>query len=785
MKPWLRVPAMLLLFVIMLSAAMLGQAPKREFRGAWIATVTNLDWPTRGAATQTQKDQLTSLLDALVTAGINAVIFQVRPECDALYASPYEPWSYWLTGSQGTAPSPWYDPLEFAVEEAHKRGMEIHAWFNPYRAYRQNNTYPAAAQHVTKLHPEWIITCPDGYKILDPGLPQTRDFVSMVISDVVRRYDVDGVHMDDYFYPYSEHGFTNEDALTFQTYPRGFTSVHDWRRDNVNLLVRQVYDSLQAIKPWVKAGMSPFGIWKSGVPAGIFGMSSYDVIYCDAIAWLQDQSIDYLTPQLYWAFGGGQDFGILQQWWSDSAAAHGRHLYPGHAIYRWSADEIANQVAANRSNPNVQGSVHFRANNIRYDTYGNGARMINDLYRTGAAIPVMPWKETTPPEAPQNLITQTDPVSGLTTLSWNAPVAASDGDTAARYLVYRVSQQNITAGDLDEGANVLAVAGMTSFIPSARIDAPNDQYSFAVSALDRNNNESAISNIVSISASVSAPVLASPIDMEPNVTKTSRLVWNRTAGALLFRVQVSSDASFHPDSLLVDRTTTDTSTTLPTLEAQAWYHWRVMSGSQGASSDFSASRQFRTGWPVPPTIIAPNAVVNTVHTPTFTWSGVGATSYRLQVVNDVTKAVVINIVTSDSSYTPSTPLLSYTIYTWTVRAINTYGESDLSAEGRFRTKTGTSVADGAGTPAAYGLAHNYPNPFNSSTQLQFSLPDEGPISLRIYNMLGQEVAVVLDRVMPAGTHVLHLDASRLPTGTYIAVMNSTGGRFTQRMILLK
>jgi uncharacterized lipoprotein YddW (UPF0748 family) len=295
-------------------------SPKREFRGAWIATVTNLDWPTsRSSTTAEQQDQLITILNSLKAAGINAVVFQVRTECDALYNSSIDPWSYWLTGAQGTAPNPPYDPLEFAVAEAHKRGMEIHAWFNPYRAVRNvSGAYTQAANHVSVIHPDWMLYFPGGnQKIVNPGLPQVRGYVASVVADIVRRYDVDGVHADDYFYPYPASpfpGITNEDTAAFSAYPNGFTNIKDWRRDNVNRLLQQIHDSIQVIKPHVKFGMSPFGIWRNGVPPGIFGLDAYDQIYADAIAWLHDQSIDYLTPQLYWAFGGGTDYGLLQDW---------------------------------------------------------------------------------------------------------------------------------------------------------------------------------------------------------------------------------------------------------------------------------------------------------------------------------------------------------------------------------------------------------------------------------------------------------------------------------------
>ncbi|MBN2600656.1 MAG: family 10 glycosylhydrolase, partial [Candidatus Marinimicrobia bacterium] len=313
-----------LLFLSSISTA--ETVPKYEFRATWIATVLRLDWP-KSSTVSTQKSQLISILDNMQKANFNAAIFQIRPVCDAFYASDIEPWSNWLTGTEGQAPSPYYDPLEFAIEEAHKRGIELHAWFNPYRA-KKGSSDGTSADHVFNKHPEWILAV--GSKkssdnryyaldeqetndtkgtdyILNPGLAVVREYVLGVIMDVVNRYDVDGVHMDDYFYPYS--GITNEDQTTFVEENRGFSNIGDWRRDNVNLLIESIYDSIRIIKPDVKFGMSPFGIWKNGVPDGIVGTSSYSAIYCDPIAWLDGHYIDYLTPQLYWPFGGAQDYG--------------------------------------------------------------------------------------------------------------------------------------------------------------------------------------------------------------------------------------------------------------------------------------------------------------------------------------------------------------------------------------------------------------------------------------------------------------------------------------------
>ncbi|HEX9972655.1 MAG TPA: family 10 glycosylhydrolase, partial [bacterium] len=273
--------------------------------------MVNLDWPSSPSLNpDRQRSELVSTLDQLRAVGINAIFFQVRPECDAFYQSTYEPWSYFLTGKQGKAPSPFYDPLEFAISEAHKRGMELHAWFNPYRAIREIGSFQIDSTHVTVRHPDWAIQI-GNFKFLNPGLPMVREHVTAVIIDVARRYDIDGIHFDDYFYPYPPNNITNEDDQTFANYSRGFTGRGDWRRDNVNLFIEMVYDTIQAIKPYVKFGVSPFGIWKNGVPSGITGLDAYSAIYADAVTWFNKQIVDYVAPQLYWAFGGGQDYGKL------------------------------------------------------------------------------------------------------------------------------------------------------------------------------------------------------------------------------------------------------------------------------------------------------------------------------------------------------------------------------------------------------------------------------------------------------------------------------------------
>jgi len=472
--------------------------PKREVRAAWVATVVNLDWPSsRYASVQTQKNELVSIFNKLEIAGINTIIFQVRPECDALYESPYEPWSYWLTGQQGKVPSPLYDPLQFACDEAAKRNMELHAWFNPYRAERVVGNYTLDPSHVAVQHPDWIIQI-GTFKFLNPGLPQVRDYVAKIIADVVRRYDIDGVHFDDYFYPYPPNNITDEDNATFAEYGRGISDQGDWRRDNVNLLVHAVYDSINAIKPWVKFGISPFGIWKSGVPYGIVGTSSYSAIYCDPVAWLNGQYIDYVNPQIYWKITGPQDYSKLMPWWG--SVSNGRHIYTGHALYKmtdandWPASEIENQVLLNRNYDTVEGSVFFRSGFITDNAKGIADLFEEELFSYYALPPQMPWKDPVPPESPEMLAADiTD--QGID-LYWNPPATASDGDTAKWYVLYRFDNQEELNLDNPEHIHVIIRANETSYLDEAAL--PGESYKYVVTSIDKLKNESTPSNTLEI-----------------------------------------------------------------------------------------------------------------------------------------------------------------------------------------------------------------------------------------------------------------------------------------------
>lgn len=785
-----------LLFLLTLAPFLFAQYPKRELRGAWIATVTNLDWPsTAGGSTESQKAELIAILDRLKAAGINAVVFQIRTECDALYASPYDPWSYWLTGQQGKAPSPFYDPLQFAVEETHKRGMELHAWFNPYRAYRQTNTYPVAPNHVTVLHPSWVITCPDKYKLLNPGIPEVRDYVTMIIMDVVRRYDVDAVHFDDYFYPYPEHRFTNQDDSSFAVHNRGYSKerIGDWRRENVNLLIQQVHDSVQLVKQYVKVGMSPFGIWRNGTPPGITGLDAYNDIYCDAVAWLNQKIIDYVTPQLYWRIGGGQDFSKLMPWWE--SVRNGRHLYTGQAPYQLSPNEIANQIRLNRNNGGVSGSLFFRANFIAGDLVDTLKSL---SYRYPSLIPSMAWKDSVPPNPPRNLRYESG-ASGVA-LRWDTPLPASDNDTAARYAIYRFDHLPSQPSELSDVRNIVALQGEVTSQPPIPPTSPTPYY-YVVTALDRNYNESSMSPVVAITPAP-APTLAFPANGDTNQAATGlSLRWNRVPTAAWYRIQISTDPNFAAGVFLNDSTMVDTFRVVNGLLGWQKYFWRVGTRNAGGDGAYSDAYSFTTGLAVPPAPLVAYPAYGTLDVPTnptFVWHPARcAATYQLQVS---TSAGFTTVAVDASGLTDTTfhvsQLYSNTIYNWRVMASNALGSSDWSILSRFRTIFVSSIAGSSEIPANYELSQNYPNPFNPTTQIRFALPLDSRVELKIYDILGREVIALVSGNLHAGFHLAFWNARNgngqpVPTGVYfcrlVAIANNGKAKFVEsnKMILMR
>ncbi len=383
----------------------------REFRAVWVATVNNIDWPSKpGLPSAKQQAEIINILDTAVNMHLNAIVLQVRPACDAMYPSALEPWSEYLTGTMGTAPSPNYDPLEFWITEAHKRCIELHAWFNPYRAHHPSAKGPISEEHVSKTKP--IITKTYGSHLwLDPGEKGTQDHSLAVIMDVVKRYDIDGVHMDDYFYPYKEKNKDGEiipfpDDHSYGVYKKagGNLDKEDWRRSNVDHFVEHLYKEIKRVKPQVRLGISPFGIWRPGNPPQIKGFDQYSELYADARKWIREGWVDYWTPQLYWSIAApAQSYPVLLQWWSDQNLKH-RNLWPGLYTSRtyegnWSAKEITDQIEVTRKQAGAGGVVHFSMTSIMRNSRGI-ADALRRSYAEPALVPATPWLGKWKPESP-------------------------------------------------------------------------------------------------------------------------------------------------------------------------------------------------------------------------------------------------------------------------------------------------------------------------------------------------------------------------------------------------
>lgn len=373
----------------------------REFRGVWVATVSNIDWPSKpGLPADAQKAELVAILDKCKGLNLNAVVFQVRPMCDALYESKLEPWSSFLTGVQGKHPG--YDPLAFAVAEAHARGLELHAWFNPYRAWSPSAKGEPAANHLVKTRPD-LAKKYGKHHWLNPTNKEVQDHSLAVMLDVVRRYDVDGVHMDDYFYPYPEQDadkkempFPDDDTWAAYQEAGGTLARDDWRRAAVDGFVQRLYAEVHKAKPWVQVGISPFGIWRPGHPEGIAGFDQYAKLYADARKWLREGWVDYFTPQLYWPIAQEkQSFPKLLGWWAGENTQK-RHLWPGLGTYRHPAAEIDSQIQLIRESGAATGEIHFSMKSLA----GEKEAMLARRYAEPALVPASPWLGGDKPAAP-------------------------------------------------------------------------------------------------------------------------------------------------------------------------------------------------------------------------------------------------------------------------------------------------------------------------------------------------------------------------------------------------
>ena len=435
-----------LLFVLLVALAATAQT-KREFRGAWIQCVNG---QFLGMTTEKMQSTLSFQLDELQKDGCNAIIFQVRPECDALYPSSLEPWSRFLTGQQGKAPSPYWDPLQWMVEQCHKRGMELHAWINPYRA-KTKTTSLLASNHVAVRHPERVFSY-DGQFIMNPALVENRIYICNVVADILRRYDVDGLHIDDYFYPYPAAGQIIPDAKQYSEMSNGINNIGDWRRYNVNLFIKQLHDTIAKVKPWVKFGVSPFGIYRnkksSPIGSNTNGLQNYDDLYADVLLWINNGWIDYCVPQIYWQIGHPTaDYTTLIEWWNHNAG--GRPLYIGEDVERTvkyadpsnvNSHQLPAKMNLHQQLHNVKGTVLWYAK-AAVDNVGNyGTLLRTNYWRTPALQPLMPFIDNKAPKKPKKV----KPVwtSDGYMLFWTAPKGKGWKDEATKYVVYRFGKND-------------------------------------------------------------------------------------------------------------------------------------------------------------------------------------------------------------------------------------------------------------------------------------------------------------------------------------------------------
>ena len=462
--------------------------PKREFRGAWLHVISTRDFAKR--TTEQNKVYFRNELDKLQEAGVNAVVFQIRPFADALYHSDIEPWSAYLTGVTGRAPETDWDPLQFMIEECHARGMELHAWLNPYRSVTLTEKLPA--DHQTKKE-HWRFITFHGRYYYDPGLPENRAHINKVVKDIVTRYDVDAIHMDDYFYPYPKQGLRFADDASYRRFGNGM-NLEDWRRDNVNKLIEELSETIHSTKPWVRFGISPFGIWrnKKSDPDGsdTNGLQNYDNLYADVILWAKNGWIDYQVPQLYWDL----DLKIassrkLADWWNDHA--YDRHLYIGQDVERtMNYGELKEKIDISRRLPNVQGNVWWPAVSVTKDYKNVIGALKKGPQSTIALTPEYPWLAegmNLPEVAVPSNLTLTDGV-----LSWEYADNSSDDDPRISdvngAVIYSLDSDKI-GSQLDDPANIVAVVrGDANFCEIAGKVKPGTW--LAVTCLDRINRES-------------------------------------------------------------------------------------------------------------------------------------------------------------------------------------------------------------------------------------------------------------------------------------------------------
>lgn len=484
-------------------------SPKREFRAAWVATVDNIDWPSsKSLSTTAQKAEFVNILDKHQELGINAAMVQVRAAADAFYARSTEPWSEWLTGEQGKSPEPYYDPMAFMIEESHKRNIEFHAWLNLSRGTHKVSK-SIADNHITKIHPEWFFKY-DNHLLFNLGIPEVREYIVDIVRNIAKFYNVDGIHFDDYFYPYTVVGQRINDDAAFRKYGQNFTNVEDWRRYNVDETIKGIASAIKEEKPRVKFGISPFSVWRNASvdPLGSEtqgGQTSYDNLYADTRKWFQEGLIDYIAPQVYFTFEFDKvPYQIMTDWWVNQT--NQRHIYIGHGTYRvgtsdrdkaWAMpNQIPRQVRYNRSQKGVNGSIFYNTSSLFKNKLGV-ADSLKHLNEFQALTPTMPWKDNVPPNAPENVEAKRVSDIGIV-VTWKSPeVSSRDGEPIHKWVIYRFEANEVM--NLENTKSIVTIMPNTGLVNYLDNTAKKDKsYVYLVTSLDRLQNESAPSNQVQV-----------------------------------------------------------------------------------------------------------------------------------------------------------------------------------------------------------------------------------------------------------------------------------------------
>lgn len=716
---------MAILLGLMMAVSIMGQGPyKREMRAVWVASVANLDWPNsvdRGNYSA-QKADLLRMLDLYQSLNMNAMLLQVRPECDALYQSAYEPWSRYLSTNQGDDPG--YDPLQFAIEEAHKRGIELHAWVNPYRINASANDGGSYYHetHIYKEHPEWAIEYGDGKNILNPGRPEVMSYIGDVVRDLVSKYGVDGVHFDDYFYSYQGTDY-DLDQVEYELYGGGM-SRGDWRRDNINRMIDTVYRVIQEADPTVRFGVSPFGIYRPGVPSGITGMDAYNVIYCDPLAWLEDGNLDYLTPQLYWPTGGGQDFETLTNWWSEQVDLYDRHLCPGQGTYRlgsnpdlkgtttsedqlhelkgymdqevtavekgtsdpvapWTLGQIGLQVDIIRSNHDkgAMGSIFFRADDLDRVT-GLADYLKDNKYLYPTLMPEMHWKADDTPGTPQNI--EVDTIGDMLFLTWEMKLLQNQ-----RFAVY------VSDGESDETIIIKEATFLQGTFIENQVELSELVLSanswITVTTVSATGREGIPSSAIAVNMDNLAQ-LVSP-DSEATIGQSDMLQWSSELTDPRYQLQIASNASFSNIIYQSEWTVrTEAKADSLNLEGESSYSWRVRA-KETVSGPWTAARTFHTGFPKQAVLSSPvNLALNVSTTPLVKWSNSAACSQiRVQISTESSFESILHEDLFDASLKQgilSTELEKSYWYYIRIQGINDYGISSYTGLSAFQTSAG-------------------------------------------------------------------------------------------------